>query len=221
MKPRKAVLPIAFALLAAISYTQAQSTNRTTERTEDSQTTAEPVAVAAARCSYTPDDAACARASGSGQDGRTVIAQSPRQVPGRPMRPRPAVYPRAYPALGSGEWNTRGAAIGALIGGGLGVAIGIRVNTENHAGAQIAAPLLIGGLGALVGAVAGGNWPAGHSWRSRHRHGWPDDEDEDASRRHKGSSPRSRPEMVRQAASPDAGVPGSTGAADALVRPAL
>ena len=125
--------------------------------------------------------------------------------------------------MGSGEWNGRGTGIGALIGGGLGVAIGIRVNTDNHARAQIGAPLIIGGLGALVGAVAGGNWPAGHSWRSRRHHGWPEDDDENASRRGRGSSRKRTSAVARQASSPNGVVRGSAAslAADALVRRAL
>jgi predicted permease len=68
----------------------------------------------------------------------------------------------------TGPGDSHRAAIGALIGLGLGVAMGIKVNTDNHAGAQIAAPLIFGGLGAMLGAVAGGSIMPLHS-RNTHR----------------------------------------------------
>ena len=178
MKPRNAFLPLMLTLLAAASHAQTQ-----TSKPEDAKATGGMPAITAARCAYTPNDGECAAPNHPNDAARepaanTTVAQIPRRMPRRPTPRHHAAYMGPYPSNWMSEGNTRGAVIGTLIGGGLGIALGIRVNTDNHAQAKVAAPLLIGGLGALLGAVAGGNWPAAPHWR--HHHGWPDGDDEEA-----------------------------------------
>lgn len=120
--------------------------------------------IAAARCPYVRDDASCvpsvqSQTGGSPQpdsDG-TLTAQIPRHVSRPPMRPRPVAYPRRYPGpwMGSG----RHAAIGAAIGFGIGAAIGAKAGWHEPAGTTIKASIVVGGIGALIGAAIGSGPP--------------------------------------------------------------
>jgi hypothetical protein len=69
-------------------------------------------------------------------------------------------YPRA--ASPRGAWqprNRRHALIGALIGFGIGAALGAKGNRDQHTSARIAAPILVGGVGAMIGAAVGNSVP--------------------------------------------------------------
>jgi hypothetical protein len=81
------------------------------------------------------------------------------------QRPVAPVPPRIrYPRTGSprGAWqprNRRHALIGALIGFGIGAALGAKGNRDQHTSARIAAPMLVGGVGAMIGAAVGSSVP--------------------------------------------------------------
>jgi hypothetical protein len=65
--------------------------------------------------------------------------------------------------------------MGALIGFGIGAAAGAAGNHDQHAGARVAAPLLFGAFGALIGAAVGGSHPWMYSRNRHRRHGRDDD----------------------------------------------
>ena len=143
-----------------------------------------PAPVAAARCQYTPADAACLGSSESGQatisTNDDTLAQLPRRIPGPPVRPRrpPMGHPRGgYPGMWMPSGNGRHAAIGAIIGFGLGAALGAKANTDPHAGATVRASLLFGTFGALLGALVSQDTPS-FSRLQRPRGPWPDEPDE-------------------------------------------
>jgi len=84
------------------------------------------------------------------------------------------------------ELNGRHVAIGALIGFGLGAALGAKGNTDQHPGVGVKAALLVGGVGALLGAAIGSGAHSFHALSRHRRTPWPDEEDEDAAQ----SAPR-------------------------------
>jgi hypothetical protein len=105
-------------------------------------------------------------------------------------------YPRPYSSVGMG--TGRRTAIGAAIGFGLGAAIGAKAVSRSSAttGTTIKASVLIGGLGALVGAGIG-SMPPPFQARNRHRHGpWhdrqADDEDESSDGKQNPEAPATK-----------------------------
>ena len=71
-------------------------------------------------------------------------------------------YPRGRSY--GGTWgrqrgNGRHVLIGALIGFGIGAALGAKGNQDQSTRARITAPLLFGGVGALIGAALGASHP--------------------------------------------------------------
>ena len=156
-------------------------------QTKDSRSAAAPaVEITAARCQYTPAEAACvALNEGSRQSNdTTTVAQLPRRMPGPPRYPRrPPMGPpgRPYSSYWAPEGDSGHAAIGALIGFGLGAAAGASADTD--ARGRVGAALVGGSLCALLGAVIGHGIPSFHHHYHR---GWDGDPDEDASlRQHK------------------------------------
>ena len=148
--------------------------------------------IAAARCQYTPADAACRPATGSTQtvgDENSEVAQAGR-MPRRPPGRRPMAYPARYPRYG--EISGRRVAIGAAIGLGLGAAIGAKVGSNQPSGTAIKASFFFGGFGALIGAGIG-SMPPFQARNRQHRDPWrhrnQDEEDEVASKR---ANPKNR-----------------------------
>jgi hypothetical protein len=143
--------------------------------------------ITAARCQYTSADEACAGLNESSQtklsDDTKTVAQAPRRMPGPPFRgPRPYPRPSRYPSrspMWMGPDHGHHTAIGALIGFGLGAAAGAGANTD--ARSRVAASLLVGSLGALMGAAVGHGVPSFRA-RNRHRSSPRPDEDEQAAR---------------------------------------
>ena len=123
--------------------------------------------ISAARSQYLQSEAASHDADAGTNDAET-LAQLGRRGPVRRYPGRPRYSGPGAPRMWAGPGDGHRAAIGALIGLGLGVAMGAKVNSDNHAGAQIGAPLIFGGLGAMLGAVAGGSIRPLHS-RNTHR----------------------------------------------------
>ncbi len=79
-----------------------------------------------------------------------------------PAVPRQVRYPRGRSY--GGTWrrqrgNGRHALIGALIGFGIGAALGAKGNQDQNTRARISAPILFGGVGALIGAAVGASHP--------------------------------------------------------------
>jgi hypothetical protein len=190
-------------LLAAPLLTALSALAQTNETKEPEDL---PTSIAAARCQYTPTDTACHEAVDSGQPesdseatesgSDATLAQRPRRMPGPPMRRRPMAYPRPYSSVGMG--TGRRTAIGAAIGFGLGAAIGAKAVSRSSAttGTTIKASVLIGGLGALVGAGIG-SMPPPFQARNRHRHGpWhdrqADDEDESSDGKQNPEAPATK-----------------------------
>lgn len=99
------------------------------------------------------------------------------QVSGQPPAPRfpqgPGYPPPAYAGMWAPEGNGRATAIGALVGFGLGAAAGASANTD--ARSRVAASLLVGSIGALLGAAVG-HAASVFPVRRPSRSGWPYDE---------------------------------------------
>jgi hypothetical protein len=148
-----------------------------------------PRQVAVARCAYNETEDACAgvnpsSAEARGPNGDAMLAQLPRRMPGPPMQPRRPTMGRprgAYPGVWMEEGSGRHAAIGALIGFGLGAALGAHANKDQHPGVGVRAAVLVGTIGAVLGAAVGYNTPSFRA-RSPYRRGPWTDEDEQASR---------------------------------------
>lgn len=135
--------------------------------------------IEAARFPYTQCEARSENAHNNAANDRpatdgTMRAQlsrrGQRMPPARQTQYPRRSYPKTWPELG----NSRGAAIGALVGGGLGVGLGLAI-TDQHPRAKVGAALIFGGLGAVIGAVAGGTFPS-RSWRN-HVRPWQDEDD--------------------------------------------
>jgi hypothetical protein len=130
-----------------------------------------PCALAQTRETQTANDSLTAEkvfVEGSPAPQRDDIAhseagQTPTELDHRgPVTPVPPriLYPRT--ASPRGAWqprNRRHALIGALIGFGIGAALGAKGNRDQHTSARIAAPILVGGVGALIGAAVGSSVP--------------------------------------------------------------
>jgi hypothetical protein len=185
----KNLLIVAFLLTALVMTTSAAlAQTREAQVANDLAVTDFPTSIAIARCQYTPADNACAGANDSAQvetgaspDG--TIAQSPRRVPGPPLRPRrpPMAHPRGegYPGMRMEPGSARRAAIGALIGFGLGAAMGAKANTDQHPGVGVKAALAFGTIGGLLGAGIGAGMPTFHARNPYQRGPWHDQDDGD------------------------------------------
>lgn len=137
--------------------------------------------LALARCAYVSASPGCLPQAVSSGHSTTIVAQFPRRMAGpRGYSPPPPrmrmVGPMPTPSL-------KGALIGGLIGFGLGAARSGDTSTKSRVGLG----LLVGGLGAVIGAGIGSAMP-GH-YRPR-RVEWPDDET--ASDRRSGNTSRSK-----------------------------
>jgi hypothetical protein len=173
-------------------------------QTDSPRTVDEPSnAIAVARCAYTADNP-CPDTSDSGQRSRgaiddATVAQLPRRGPGPAFGPRGPMGRPGYP----GMWRSEPSAGHALIGAVIGAALGWAVAAKGNAGAR--ATLGIATVGAGLGAAIGLTVPSFPS-RSPYFRRWPDDEDEEASR--KSAKPhRTSPGSPQQTASADATPP--------------
>jgi len=150
-------------LMVSASVAQTKDTPDTTGLT--SENTSE----IAARCRYTPEDDACRKEIGptsSSASSDQTLAQIPRRMPGPPLRPRRLMAhpgPGYAPLWAAPDYNNH-AAIGALIGFGLGAAAGAQVNTD--ARGRVASALIVGSIGALMGAAIGHGIPSFHARRA-------------------------------------------------------
>lgn len=123
--------------------------------------------VALARCAYISSSPGClSRAVSSGQSTEAA-AQFPRRVPGPRRYPPPP--PRMRVAGPMPAPSLKGALIGGLIGFGLGAAR----SGDSSAKGRVGLGLLVGGLGAVIGAGIGAATPSHYHNR---RVAWPDDE---------------------------------------------
>jgi hypothetical protein len=180
------IIPSLLVSLLLVSSAMAQtSEQRTTSDPQDAE------AIAAARIPYTENEGVSHNAKNFGATDKDLndpdatgetLAQLPRRAPGRPYPRRPGYPRRGSPVMEQPLFNAHHAAIGVVIGFGLGAALGAKANSDQHVQARVAAPLIFGSLGALMGAVIGGSAPAGPR-RFHGRRPWPyGDEDESGSR---------------------------------------
>jgi hypothetical protein len=187
-----------FALLLLASSGLAQ--------TSDSQTTNNlpendlPKQVALARSAYTQTEEVNADGAPNNSKSNNTLAQIPRRMPG-PMA-RPPMRRAAYPNMWTSGGSPGHALIGALIGFGLGAAVGAKGNPG------VRATLAIGTVGAGIGAAIGFSIPS-FPGRNMYRRGWPDDDEEEASRRSKPGSHKPEPKTLASAKRDAAGAPGA------------
>jgi hypothetical protein len=168
MKFRIAVLLVAWAVLMQCGFAQSLESSGTNDHTM----------IAIARCQYLSTDEVCVRVSKSSDagNGPSTTAQVPRGIPGASQRPRrPWACPRPqYPPMWTSPDYGNHAALGALIGFGLGAGFGATASTDTRG--RVAASLLVGSLGALLGAAVGHTIPAFHVRRHSPRGGSPEEE---------------------------------------------
>lgn len=135
--------------------------------------------ISVARCQYTQADDVCAVAHQSGQtngdsNNDATMAQLPRRGPMPPRRPtsrQGGSYSRGWAQPADGH----AVAIGALVGFGVGAAAGAGANTD--ARGRVLSSLLIGSLGALMGAAVGHAAPAFRMIRPHLRDPGPDEDE--------------------------------------------
>lgn len=186
------VLLAAVVLLAANALAQTDNPQASKEL---------PRSIASARCQYAPNDAACADVNDSAQARRdpindATVAQLPQRGPGPGFGPRGPMGRPGYPGMwGQPEPSGRHALIGAVIGGLLGWAIAAKGNADGRATFALAT------VGAGLGAGFGLSIPSFPS-RNPYFRRWPDDDDENASRRD-SAKPGRTPGPPRQTASVD------------------
>jgi hypothetical protein len=108
--------------------------------------------ITAARNQYTNN--ANAERTTRNTDDSMQLAHLSRRAP-RPSQHAHTPGYRRPPRMDYGDGGH--ALIGAAIGFGLGAAIGAKATTDSHPGATVGAVVLIGGLGALIGAMVGMN----------------------------------------------------------------
>ncbi|HKH99688.1 MAG TPA: hypothetical protein VJ999_11315 [Candidatus Sulfotelmatobacter sp.] len=200
------ILPLLLTMLLMVSASVAQ----TKDTPDATGLTSENASEIAARCQYTPADDACIGRRASGPAGSANLdlnlAQAQRRFPGPPVRGRrPMAYP-GYPSPWAEPGDGRSALIGAAIGFGLGATAGAQVNTD--ARGRVAGALIVGSIGALMGAAIGQGIPSFHVRRAYPPNSLPE-EDEIASRASavnpetaKTSSGQSGPPEISPAASP-------------------
>lgn len=157
--------------------------------------------ITAARCQYTSSDHACPGVSDSAQPRRVAndvtLAQLPRRGPGPPFRPRGPMGRPGYPSMWRSEPSARHALIGAVIGAGLGWAVAAKGN------AGVRATIGIATVGAGLGAAFGSTVPSFPS-RDPYWRRWPEDDEEEASRRNSAKPGPTPPGSPQQTASVDA-----------------
>jgi hypothetical protein len=153
------LLPLVLAVLVLTSHAAAQTA--TPRSVEIANETANSESIAAARNQYTD----IANVEGITRDSgdSMQLAQFSRRPPRPPQHAHPPVY-RQPPRMDYGDGKH--ALIGAVIGFGLGAAIGAKANSDSHPGATVGAVVLVGGIGALMGAMDGLNH--GHSYPFAH-----------------------------------------------------
>jgi hypothetical protein len=153
--------------------------------------------VVAARCQLIPVARECAEvAETKGIKGPAKeTSQLAQRYPGPYRRPccRGGHY-YAYPPA----WADDGqhAAISALVGFGLGAAAGATANTD--ARGRVAASLVVGSLGALLGAALGHAIPVFHV-RRPYRGPWPDEDVDDIMAHRQPAKPTRQPPVQRTA----------------------
>lgn len=175
MKHTKAILSVLISLLLVSSAIAQTSEPQTASGRGGAD------AIAAAHSRYTQNESVSQSAKDSSAgNSDTPDADTLAQFSRRgPTRPYPYPFPRrGYPRGGSPymwqqPFNGHHALIGAVIGFGLGAAIGVKANTDQHPQARIAAPLIFGSIGALLGATIGGTLPPSPWARLRRGHGLP------------------------------------------------
>jgi hypothetical protein len=151
--------------------------------------------VVAARCQLIPDARECAEVA------ETKGIKGPAKESSQLAQRYPGLYRRsccqggyysAYPP----SWDDDGqhAAIGALIGFGLGAAAGATANTD--ARGRVAASLVLGSLGALLGAAIGHAIPVFHV-RRPYRGPWPDEDEDDIMAHRQPAKPTRQPAVQR------------------------
>jgi len=186
------VLLAAVVLLAANALAQTDNPHASKEL---------PRSIASARCQYAPNEAACVQVNESAQDRRgpiddSKVAQLPRRGPGPGFGPRGPMGRSAYPGMwGQSEPSGRHVLIGAAIGALVGVALGAKGNAGARGTFGLSA--LCAGIGAGMGASVP-SFPSRNPYFRR----WPDDDDENASRRD-SAKPGRTPGPPRQTASVD------------------
>lgn len=124
--------------------------------------------VALARCAYMPSTPGCAAlaADSSGQSSVSA-AQFPRRMPG------PRGYPPPPPRMRMAGPMPAPSLKGALIGGLIGFGVGAARSGDTSPKGRVGMGLLVGGLGAVIGAGIGAALPGPYHHR---RAAWPDDE---------------------------------------------
>ena len=130
-----------------------------------------PCALARTGETQTPNDSLtaekvffdCSPATQHEDIAHSALGQTPSELAHqRPVTPVPPriLYPRTVsPRSAWQPRNRRHALIGALIGFGIGAALGAKGNRDQHTSARIAAPILVGGVGAMIGAAVGSSIP--------------------------------------------------------------
>jgi hypothetical protein len=129
-----------------------------------------PCALAQTRETQTPNDSLtaekvfldCSPATQREDIAHSAAGQTPSELAHRrPVTPVPPRirYPRTGSPRGAGQPSRRRALIGALIGFGIGAALGAKGNRDQHTSARIAAPILVGGVGAMIGVAVGSSVP--------------------------------------------------------------
>lgn len=197
MKNLRVLTPL-FAVLLTFSAALAQ--------TDDARITPDDLSHVVARCQYSPKDSTCFGLTEHLKDKSPDPTLAQRRFPGPPRYPRGPMghpYP-SYPPTYWGPGYNNHAGIGAAIGFGLGAAAGASANTD--AKGRVAASLIIGSLGALMGAAVGHGIPTFRAFHPRRAYPptpWPDD-DEIASR-----ARAAHPDTSKQtpAVTPSAAVP--------------
>jgi hypothetical protein len=203
-------------LFASLLFTLTAAAQNLDRESTDGSAAADRLATARSRYLQHENVAAASDETAADNSDNLTLAQLSRRRPvprfpqrGRAPRPRPA---RARVWMGPG--NGRGALIGAAIGFGLGAAAGAHANTDQHPGAGVKAAVLVGGIGAMFGALIGGSMPVFHSQNGR-RPLERDEENEDAA----GPKPDFKPASNQTDSPPAASLPTpSTSSGQALAK---
>jgi hypothetical protein len=132
--------------------------------------------VTAARCAYTLSDLAC---SSNIQQAPADSGKSPAQIPRRAPSPQ---YPRRSRCVRMARPMPQPSAKGAAIGGLIGFTLGAILPRDGDARSRVGVGVVLGAIGAGIGAAAGGSQPCGRCQRHRR----PPDAEEMASNRRAG-----------------------------------
>jgi hypothetical protein len=182
MKNTKIMAPFLLAMLLLTSAAIAQTVEKQAEADL-------PTPVIAARCQYTPADAACISSNETGRAAisttntmdDTTIAQLPRRMPGR-LHMLMKAAPMPGPSLGH-----------AAVGGLIGFVLGVAHPSDNTVRGHLALGMLVG----LIGAALGAGIPD-HPHYANPRGQWPEHDEEAAhSKPHKSEVALSKPDSPR------------------------